>query len=203
MKQLCKKSQPHCDSPGFKKNCPEVCSGDEPQPPAPPPDEETEKPKPTTRRAQPQPQPQPHPQPQPQPSGGGNKHCDKRSPCVPMDQANAAFRARCEKTDLKPTCYDHCVYNEDTPTMKKAFLGGPCPLAQLRTYLTAAANGKDNTGCCADTGVLAQKKTGVCACFCYPTGPVWPAKGEASKYAPCVNVLTGIMTCHYYAEGAD
>jgi len=193
---FCAKMTPHCDSPGFKKQCPQSCGGggggggnNNPPPQNPPPQN---------------PSPQNTPNNQPKPSSSG-KNCDKRSTCLPLDQCNTNFRQRCEAqgSALKDTCYPHCRYDEDTPTMKKAFLSGPCPLAQLRVYLTAASNGKDNTQCCQDMGVLSQKKTGVCACFCNPTGPVWPGKGEASKYAPCVNVLEGIMHCHQYAEGAN
>lgn len=131
------------------------------------------------------------------------KKCDKRSPCISYDEANPKFQARCAKTSLSPECQGSCRYDSDTQTLKKAFMGGPCKLGQLREYLTAASNGRDNEACCRDTGVLGQKKTDVCGCFCNPTGPVWPGKGEAARYAPCVNVLTGIMNCHYYAEGAD
>lgn len=198
MKSMCSrvKAGDKCKRAGFRKNCPEVCADKKPDENQGG-DEKTTKQagattkQPTTKK--------------PENSGGGNKKCDKRSPCIPLDEANANFRKRCEATNgaLKATCYPHCRYDEDTATMKKAFMGGPCPLPQLRTYLTAAANSKDNTACCADTGVMSQKKTGLCGCFCYPTGPVWPQKGEAAKYAPCVGVLTGIMQCHYYAEGAD
>jgi len=189
--QYCAKLVSHCDSPSVQKQCPQACGGGGGgggSPPSPPQSNSNSNPN--------------KPQSQSQSSG---KHCDKRSPCIPLDQANGNFLQRCQATNgaLKDTCYPHCRYDEDTATMKHAFLSGPCPLAQLRTYLTAASNGKDNTQCCQDTGVLSQKKTGVCACFCNPTGPVWPGKGEASKYAPCVNVLEGIMHCHQYAEGAD
>jgi len=198
-----KVSKDHCDtSAGVRKNCPILC-GAAPQA------------QPAQSQAAAAPAPQPQPQPQSSPSNNNNapkpnsgssgKHCDKRSPCVPLEDANAKFLQRCQATNggLKDSCYAHCRYDEDTPTMKKAFLGGQCPLAQLRTYLTCASNGKDNSACCQDKGVLSQKKTDVCGCFCNPTGPVWPAKGEASKYAPCVNVLQGIMQCHQFAEGAD
>jgi len=132
------------------------------------------------------------------------KSCNKRSPCISMDEANAKFLQRCQASGtVSPTCHPHCRYDEDTPTLKKAFLGGGCKLAELRPYLTCASNGKDNTACCSDSGVLSQKRTDVCGCFCNPTGPVWPQKGEAGKYGPCVGVLSGIMTCHYWAEGAD
>lgn len=172
-------------SAGVRKQCPSLCGGQS--------------------QSQPQPQGQsPGGAPTNKPNSSG-KSCDKRSPCIPLDSANGNFRKRCEAAGaaLKSTCYDHCRYDENTAQMKKDFLSGPCPLSQLRTYLTAASNGKDNTQCCQDTGVLSQKKTEVCGCFCNPTGPVWPGKGEASKYAPCVNVLEGIMKCHQYAEGAD
>jgi hypothetical protein len=200
MDEICNKHKDHgrCDNKNIKAQCPKQCGGDEggaenPAPPAPKSDDEekTTK-KPTTKK------------PAETKKPAGKKNCDKRSPCVSIEEANAAFLKRCQATNgaLKDTCYAHCRYDEDTATMKKAFLGGPCPLNQLRVYLTAASNNKDNTGCCQDTGVLAQKKTGVCGVFCNPTGPVWPGKGEASKYAPCVGVLQGIMQCHYYAEGA-
>jgi len=202
--QMCEqhKEKGRCDIEGIKKKCAQVCGGgggggnspiSAPAPAAQPASNE----KPTTKRTT-----KAAAKPQNQNSG---KKCDKHSPCVSMDQANAAFLQRCQATNgaLKESCYPHCRYDEDTNTMKHAFLGGPCPLAQLRTYLTCASNSKDNTQCCQDTGVLSQKKTGVCGCFCNPTGPVWPGKGEAAKYGPCVGVLTGIMQCHYYAEGAD
>jgi len=206
MDEICHKHKDagRCDNGNIKKQCSKVCGGEEPAAPAPPPpppppekneEEPTTKQPPTTKKSDTTTK-------KPQ---AASKSCDKRSPCVSMEDANGAFRKRCEATNgaLKPTCYDHCRYDEDVATMKKAFLGGPCPLNQLRTYLTAASNSKDNTACCSDTGVLAAKKTSVCGCFCNPTGPVWPNKGEAGKYAPCVGVLTGIMQCHYYAEGAD
>jgi len=187
MENFCGKfSKDLCEqSPGIKKQCPKLCGGGEES-------ETTKKPGVTTPAAA-------------KKSAAAGKSCDKRSPCIPLEEANGNFRQRCEAAGpaLKDTCYPHCRYDEDTPTMKKAFLSGPCPLPQLRTYLTAASNGKDNTKCCEDMGVLSQKKTGVCACFCNPTGPVWPAKGEAAKYAPCVNVLSGIMNCHQFAEGAN
>jgi len=203
-KELCEKHKNagRCDHPGIKKQCSDVCGGGSApaaQPAAPPASQEhhseektTKTTKVTTKATTKKP-------------AAAAKHCDKRSPCVSLEQANGAFYQRCAATNgaLKETCYPHCRYDEDTAAMKKAFLGGPCPLNQLRVYLTAAANGKDNSACCADTGVMSQKKTGNCGCFCFPTGPVWPAKGEAAKYAPCVGVLTGIMQCHYYAEGAD
>jgi len=182
-----------CDqSPGVRKQCPKLCGQDNPPGHEEPADvhDTTKKPSVTTAS---------------KPAAGGKKGCDKRSDCIPLGDANNNFRKRCEAQGpaLKDTCYEHCRYDETTAQMKHDFLSGPCPLPQLRQYLTAASNGKDNTQCCADTGVLAQKKTGVCGVFCNPTGPVWPAKGEAAKYAPCVNVLEGIMQCHRFAEGAD
>jgi len=195
IKNFCDKfPKERCDqSQGVRKQCPDLCgTGGQPQPQPQPQaqnSDTTKSPSVTTKSS----------------SGSSGGKCDKRSPCIPLDQANANFRQRCQASGaaLKDTCYDHCRYDESTADMKHDFLSGPCPLAQLRTYLTAASNGKDNTQCCQDTGVLSQKKTGVCACFCNPTGPVWPGKGEAAKYAPCVNVLEGIMKCHQYAEGAD
>jgi len=204
MKTYCEKLQDHCSSPGVAKQCWEQCGGENPNQPGGgdnPPKKPATKPPPATKKPEGGDKPTTK-----KPQGGGKKgKCDKRSPCVSMEEANKKFYDRCAATNgaLKESCYPHCRYDEDTATMKKAFMGGPCPLSQLRTYLSAAANNKDNTGCCADTGVMSQKKTGNCGCFCFPSGPVWPGKGEAAKYAPCVSVLTGIMQCHYYAEGAD
>lgn len=208
MDDICQKHKDHgrCDNANIAKQCSKQCGGgdnsgggDKPTPatskPTPAKDQRSNNnAKPTTQAPS---------------NSGGNApktgKCDKRSPCISMDDANKNFRTRCEAlpdAQLKTGCHDHCKYDEDTNTMKNAFLKGPCKLAELRTYLTAASNGRDNSGCCQDTGVLSQKKTGVCGCFCNPSGPVWPGKGEAVKYAPCVSVLTGIMQCHYYAEGA-
>jgi len=199
----CKKMTPHCDSPGFKKNCPEACGGeasgggdgggggggDEPE--ATTKKSATKQPttkSPTTKKQNVQ-----------------NSNCNKMQPCIPIEEANARFLQRCQapNSGVAPGCHPHCRYDEDTPTMKKAFVGGPCKLDTLRAYLTCASNGKDNSECCRVQGVTAQKKTGVCDVFCFPTGPVWPQKGETMKYAPCVNVLSGIMNCHWYAEGAN
>lgn len=50
----------------------------------------------------------------------GGKNCNKRSPCVSMEEANAAFLQRCQATNgaLKDTCYPHCRYDEDTATVR-------------------------------------------------------------------------------------
>jgi hypothetical protein len=217
MDEICEKHKAHgrCDNGNIAKQCSKQCGGGSdnsgggdkptPAPSKPSPGPTPAKNQKSNNNAQPKPTTQ---APSNNNGGGGAKkigNCDKRSPCISMEDANRNFRTRCEAipdAQLKTGCHDHCKYDEDTNTIKNAFLKGPCKLNELRTYLTAASNSKDNSGCCQDTGVLSQKKTGVCGCFCNPTGPVWPGKGEAVKYAPCVSVLTGIMQCHYYAEGA-
>jgi len=189
MSDLCNK-QPHCESPGWRKNCPGACPDDKPEEEATTkaPSEAkkaTTKASATTKKA-------------------AKKSCNKRSPCIPMAEANANFLKRCQASPLGASCHQHCRYDEDMPTMKAAFTSSKhCKINELRTFLIAASNGKNNEACCADTGILAQKKTGVCGCFCNPAGPVWPGKNEAVKYIPCVSILRGIMDCHYFAEGAD
>lgn len=195
MESMCEKQKARgrCDNNSVKKQCWKACGG------SPPEEDHPEEPKPVNKPAS---KPASKPAPSPVANNNNNKNSQSHHGETEAD-ANAHFLARCQaagEAAIKSSCHSHCVYGETTAVLKKAFLGGPCSLNQLRAYLTAASNSKDNTQCCVDAGLLSQKKTGNCGCFCNPTGPVWPGKGEAAKYAGCVGVLEGIMNCHKVGE---
>jgi hypothetical protein len=188
----------HCDNDRVKEMCKAQCGGeggegepakpaeDEPTTKAHKSEEKTTKASPTTTKK----------------ASSGKKQCDKVSPCLSKQEANNNFRQRCSQLEwTNPGCIDHCNYDEGAAELKPAFTKGPCKLTELRQYLKASANNKDNSGCCQKTGV-ADFKGGLCMAFCNPAGPFWPGKGEGLKYAPCVGVLNGIQNCHYFAEGA-
>lgn len=196
----------HCDNGRVKELCKAQCAGEggegkestepaeEATTKAEEPAEATTKASATTKKATTK---------KPNNNNNNKKKCDRVSPCIGKQEANNNFRQRCSQMEwANPACIDHCNYDEGAAELKPAFTKGPCKLNELRPYLKASANNKDNTGCCEKTGVAAFKG-GLCIAFCNPAGAFWPGKGEALKYAPCVGVLNGIQNCHYFAEGAS
>jgi len=126
----------------------------------------------------------------------GSSNCNKIDPCVDVATANAGFLERCKAKGIKETCLDKCRYDVTFDELKKAMLGGKCPIAGMRDFLKCGANGNDNRACCEKTGVLEGKRD-FCFPFCNPDGDTWPAQKEAMKYLPCASQMAQIMKCHW------
>ncbi|CAD6195229.1 unnamed protein product [Caenorhabditis auriculariae] len=115
------------------------------------------------------------------------------TPCVSTEVASRGLLECCRRKNLPAGCLPLCRYDVTQAEIRGAMDRGQCGIFSVAPFLECASQGKDNSECCRQRGVI-QKTGPQCEQFCRPTQGL---TALGIQHLTCGNVVGDMLHCHH------